>query len=233
MRWSSLISLSLLPVLLHSRPLQDDDMELNLAPGPPEIISDDDYDSGFDFSSPSLYEDSLNETEFLESLAPIEPAVKLNLTAFVSRKPHVDEPAEKDGGYDDIIQDLLDLKMKPTSGDSDLGLQLTWWQILILSVGGLLVTCLCCYFTSCCYLTLDCCSDQYWGCCLCCHACVQPTKPPPHFHIVTRKPDTITHSKYSLNENSTAPRTRGSSKSLTFSKGSNKVSIKGLVLYRG
>jgi len=72
----------------------------------------------------------------------------------------------------------------------------------------------------------DCCSDQYWGCCSCCIRFVTPVKPPPHVNLVSRiktRDATVNNSKYSLNENSTAPRTRGSSKSLTNSnRGSNK-----------
>ena len=152
-----LLLLSLLPLLstVISAPVNND-LELNLPPGPPEIISDDDYDS-----PSSLYQDSLNETHFYDELPPLldQEVLKLNVTAFVSRKPHFADDTGEAGdknSYDDIIQDLMDIKKTPVDS-SDLGPQLSWWHILLLSVAALLVTCLCCYFTSCCYLTLDCC----------------------------------------------------------------------------
>ena len=41
----------------------------------------------------------------------------------------------------------------------------TWWKILAWSLAVLLLSCLCCYFSRCCYLCWDCCSDPFWGCC--------------------------------------------------------------------
>lgn len=41
----------------------------------------------------------------------------------------------------------------------------TWWKILAWSAGVLVLSCLCCYFSRCCYLCWDCCSDPFWGCC--------------------------------------------------------------------
>ena len=40
----------------------------------------------------------------------------------------------------------------------------TWWKILVWSSAVLLLSCLCCYFSKCCYLCWDCCSDPFWGC---------------------------------------------------------------------
>ena len=133
--------------------------------------------------------------------------------------------------YDDIIQDLLEVKK--TQAASGLGLQLTWWQILLLASACVLVTGLCCYFSSCCYFTADCCSDPYWGCCMCCRLCVGPAKPPPHLGLKTRdrgqRPSEAV-SKYSLNENSGAPRTRASTKSLaSITRGSNKVCVRSMI----
>lgn len=41
----------------------------------------------------------------------------------------------------------------------------TWWKILAWSLAVLALSCLCCYFSRCCYLCWDCCSDPFWGCC--------------------------------------------------------------------
>lgn len=41
----------------------------------------------------------------------------------------------------------------------------TWWKILAWSLAVLVLSCLCCYFSRCCYLCWDCCSDPFWGCC--------------------------------------------------------------------
>ena len=41
----------------------------------------------------------------------------------------------------------------------------TWWKILAWSLAVLTLSCLCCYFSRCCYLCYDCCSDPFWGCC--------------------------------------------------------------------
>ena len=158
-------------------------------------------------------------------------SISVEIDTFV-RKSNInssDEVSKEDQIFYDLL-DLTDINKTDvvTMKDSeDLGLELTWWHVLILSIACLLFTCLCCYVTSCCYLTLDCCSDQYWGCCSCCVRFVKPTKPPPHVKLVSKTKThdaTVNNSKYSLNENSTAPRTRGSSKSLTNSnRGSNKV----------
>ena len=40
----------------------------------------------------------------------------------------------------------------------------TWWKILAWSSAVLLLSGLCCYFSKCCYLCWDCCSDPFWGC---------------------------------------------------------------------
>ena len=80
--------------------------------------------------------------------------------------------------------------------------------------GCLLVTCLCCYITSCCYLSLDCCSDPYWGCCPWCLPCVPGTRPPHHTKVDSADQTRPDESRYSLNENNGAPRTRGSARSI-------------------
>jgi hypothetical protein len=41
----------------------------------------------------------------------------------------------------------------------------TWWKILAWSITVLALSCLCCYFSRCCYLCYDCCSDPFWGGC--------------------------------------------------------------------
>ncbi len=41
----------------------------------------------------------------------------------------------------------------------------TWWKILAWTLACLTLSCLCCYFSRCCYLCWDCCSDPFWGCC--------------------------------------------------------------------
>lgn len=41
----------------------------------------------------------------------------------------------------------------------------TWWKILAWSTAVFVLSCLCCYFSRCCYLCWDCCSDPFWGCC--------------------------------------------------------------------
>ena len=128
---------------------------------------------------------------------------------------------------------LLNALLSVQEEVADLGLQLTWWQILLLASACVLVTGLCCYFSSCCYFTADCCSDPYWGCCMCCRMCVGPAKPPPHLGLKTRdggqRPSEAV-SKYSLNENSGAPRTRASTKSLASNtRGSNKVCVGSMI----
>ena len=40
----------------------------------------------------------------------------------------------------------------------------TWWKILAWSAAVLTLSCLCCYFSRCCYLCWDCFSDPFWGC---------------------------------------------------------------------
>ena len=205
----------------ESRPLQlveEDVVTTTYPPGPPEILTDDDED--YDYSETGL--------NYLDEVKPDTNEISIEIDAFVSKAPprvHDQNITEEITEYDEIINNLLEVEKTSL----DLGLQLTWWQILVLTISCLLVTCLFCYFTSCCYLTLDCCSDPYWGCCTCLATWVTRVKPPPHVSIRSRSEQrdvTVNNSKYSLNENSTAPRTRTSTKSLTYSqKGSNKVHI--------
>lgn len=73
---------------------------------------------------------------------------------------------------------------------------LTWWQIVLIFIACLLVTAICCYFSRCCFLVADCCSDPFWGCCPCCVCC----KPSTKYHANIRKG---TSSAYDLNESRT------------------------------
>ena len=225
----------LLPLLLVTRsassPLtQQEDDYTNLPPGPPEILSD---LEAYDYEA---YDDESEDDLDLYDDPRVVDDIKLEIDAFVSRSPPPDtsNETETEGEmteYDDIIQDLLEVKRTDPGLLGGLGLQLTWWQILVLASACVLVTGLCCYFSSCCYLTADCCSDQYWGCCTCCRVIVKPAKPPPHLGLKPRaqrldRGQRPGESKYSLNENSTAPRTRASTRSLTsYNRGSTKVII--------
>ena len=203
-------------------------------PGPPEILSDlEAYDyEGYD-------DGEAGEDELLYADPPPPGNVRVEIDAFVSRSPPADTSNETDteGGemmseYDDIIQDLLEVRRTEEPGviPSGLGLQLSWWQILLLASACVLVAGLCCYFSSCCFLAADCCADPYWGCCLGCSLLVSPAKPPPHLGLAARgggqRPGPG-ESKYSLNENSGAPRTRASARSLASNtRGSNKVRVR-------
>ena len=65
----------------------------------------------------------------------------------------------------------LDTNLEPSPQNGDvknqefLVLVDTWWKILAWSAAVLVLSCLCCYFSRCCYLCWDCCSDPFWGCC--------------------------------------------------------------------
>jgi len=215
--------------LASTRPVADSgEKTTTYPPGPPEIISYDDYEANFDYLDEDEEDD---EMSFMNSERNMSnDSISVEIDTFV-RKSNInssDEVSKEDQIFYDLL-DLTDINKTDVvimKDSEDLGLELTWWHVLILSIACLLFTCLCCYVTSCCYLTLDCCSDQYWGCCSCCIRFVKPTKPPPHVKLVSKTKThdaTVNNSKYSLNENSTAPRTRGSSKSLTNSnRGSSK-----------
>ena len=224
----TIVTLLLLVTETASSPLQLQEADTTTyPPGPPEILSDleaydyEAYDEEEDGEDDLLYEDIRDRD------------IRVEIDAFVSRSPPAENSNETETEYEDIIQTLLEVKR--TRGDSGgLGLQLSWWQILMLASACLLVTGLCCYFSSCCFLAADCCGDPYWGCCRCCMMMVSPLKPPPHLGLKSRgqrldsggqRPG---ESKYSLNENSTAPRTRASTRSLSVShtRGSNKVRIR-------
>ena len=47
----------------------------------------------------------------------------------------------------------------------------TWWKILLWCLLLLVLLSVCCYFTRCCYLVWDCCTDPFWGCCPRCGCC--------------------------------------------------------------
>ena len=224
----TIVTVLLLVTGTASSPLQLQEADTTTyPPGPPEILSDleaYDYDAYDEEEDDLLYEDIR------------DPNIRVEIDAFVSRSPPAENSNETETEYDDIIQDLLEVKRTQVedSGGS-LGLQLTWWQILILASACVLVTGLCCYFSSCCFLAADCCSDPYWGCCRGCRVMVKPLKPPPHLGLKSRGGQRLDsggqrpgESKYSLNENSTAPRTRASTRSLSVShtRGSNKVCVR-------
>merc|ERR550539_706623 len=101
--------------------------------------------------------------------------ISVEIEAFVSQSPSEDvslEEREKNVTSSDSDYETI---LKTLEVDNDLSLVLTWWQAALIGLGCLLVTCLCCYITSCCYLSVDCCSDPYWGCFP--SAC--PASPPP------------------------------------------------------
>ena len=158
MTWQSLfLSLCWLMLSLpsnESKPLQlveDDLATTTYPPGPPEILSDDD-DEDYDYSESDL--------NYLDEVKPDTNEISIEIDAFVSRPPpgvQDQNTTEEISEYDEIINNLLDVEKTSL----DLGLQLTWWQILVLIISCLLVTCFFCYFTSCCYLTLHCYSDPY------------------------------------------------------------------------
>ena len=228
----TILSLLLVPRTASS-PLQLEESDTTTyPPGPPEILSD---LEAYDYEP---YDDEeAGDDDLLYGDLQVSEGVRVEIDAFVSRSPPPENSNETEISngeteYDDIIQDLLEVKRT----DAGLGLQLTWWQILLLASACVLVTSLCCYFSSCCYFTADCCSDPYWGCCICCRLFVGPTKPPPHLGLKPRDGDqrpAEAISKYSLNENSGAPRTRASTRSLSVSntRGSNKVISERSYLY--
>ena len=240
----ALLGLAVLATAALASPLQLQEAEegsTTYPPGPPEILAEqwDEYEY-----NEALYDEiRRNRTE--------EP-LSVEIDAFVSRAP---APAPGTGQgeerevveYEDIIQELLEVEAEP--GDQEvartsLALELSWWQVAVVVAGCLLAAWLCCYSASCCYLTLDCCSDPYWGCCAWCRPCVRPSKPPPHLGLAAPRPRpgpgpqlarsrdqgvnvSTSASKYSLNENSTAPRT------LASTPGSRKVGtgpVFGLIL---
>merc|ERR1719219_831273 len=137
--------------------------------------------------------------------------ISVEIEAFVSQSPSEDlSQEERERNVTSSTSDYENI-IKTLELDNDLSLVLTWWQVAIIALGCLLVTCFLCYITSCCYLSLDCCSDPYWGCCPCCQPCVPGTRPPHQPKEILeeqRRPD---ESRYSLNENSGAPRARGGS----------------------
>ena len=232
----TIVSLLLVPRTASS-PLQLEEADTTTyPPGPPEILSD---LEAYDYEAYDDEEAGGDDLLYGDPLA--SENVQVEIDAFVSRSPPPDNSNETETSngdemeteYDDIIQDLMEVKRT----DSGLGLQLTWWQILVLASACVLVTGLCCYFSSCCHFTADCCSDPYWGCCMCCRMFVGPAKPPPHLGLKPRDGDqrpSEAISKYSLNENSGAPRTRASTRSLSVSntRGSNKVGVTSIISER-
>ena len=116
-------------------------------PGPPQILAGEE-----EFSQMEMYDDS-SDSDFLEDLRRREK-ISVEIEAFVSRSPTEDvlvteNNVTRDSDYD-LIKDLLEVDDTPPL--PELGLVLTWWQWVVVVVAGLLVTCLCCYLTSCCYL---------------------------------------------------------------------------------
>ena len=116
-------------------------------PGPPQILAGEE-----EFRQMEMYDDS-SDSDFLEDLRRREK-ISVEIEAFVSRSPTEDvlvseTNVTRDSDYD-LIKDLLEVDDTPPL--PELGLVLTWWQWVVVVVAGLLVTCLCCYLTSCCYL---------------------------------------------------------------------------------
>ena len=175
---------SVCPLLALSLVLANPLLTTTLPPGPPQILSTSD-----ELQEMEMYDDN-TDSIFLEDLRRREK-ISVEIEAFVSRSPTEDilEISENNVTSDedyDIIKELLELDDPSTVPVSDLGLVLTWWQGLLLGVGCLLVTTLCCYITSCCYLALDCCSDHYWGCFPSCLPLVLRVQPPPHIKVKSR-----------------------------------------------
>ena len=141
------VSLLLLVTKTASSPLQLEEADTTTyPPGPPEILPDLETYEAYDYEA---YDDEeAGGDDLLYDDLPIAEDVRVEIDAFVSRSPPPETSNETeydDRGvimteYDDIIQDLLEVKKTQTA--SGLGLQLTWRQIL--------VTGLCCYFSSCC-----------------------------------------------------------------------------------
>ena len=141
------VSLLLLVPSTASSPLQLEEADTTTyPPGPPEILPDLEAYEAYDYEA---YDDEeAGDDDLLYDDLPIAEDVRVEIDAFVSRSPPPEtnnETEYDDRGvmmteYDDIIQDLLEVKKTQTA--SGLGLQLTWRQIL--------VTGLCCYFSSCC-----------------------------------------------------------------------------------
>ena len=101
--------------------------------------------------------DENSDSVFLEDLRRREK-ITVEIEAFVSKSPFEDmedsgNNVTRDSDYD-LIRELLEVEESGPEREpvEDLGLVLSWWQVLLLGVGCLLVTCICCYLTSCCYL---------------------------------------------------------------------------------
>lgn len=178
-------------------------------PGPPEILPE----VSDDYGDPEEEDNLLAEFPSLE------------ITAVVSRSPNQDLEDEDGVWADDWEDGNSTAVLVSMVEDAGPLLVLSWWQILLLLLACVLVSCLCGYLTGCCFLTVDCCSDPYWGCCSCLRPCVLPLKPPPNVsHSSLTRKETHLSTSYSLNESATAPRrsVERSTRSLTNERGSSR-----------
>jgi hypothetical protein len=180
------------------------------SPGPPIILSEGEV--GDHWLDSADWERREDELAMLEDRLAAQPVIS-EITAVVSRSPGDDWTEEANS-----TEEPGDLSREQPPGDPLLGrgagdpliegplLLLAWWQLLLLALACALVCCLCAYLTGCCFLTVDCCADPYWGCCRCLRPCVRPLKPPPHVSRGLQRKETHLSTTYSLNESATAPR---------------------------
>lgn len=149
----------------------------------------------------------------------------VEVTLVVSSSPQEDAPDEEEavndnGGPVEADRAVLAgevqeqdsnstaLKDNYSVQENSMRLELLWWQLLLVVVASIFFAVLCSYFSGCCFLVLDCASDPYWGCCPCSQKCVRMMKPPPHGGSSSKAStkERKAPSRYSLNENNTAPR---------------------------
>lgn len=62
----------------------------------------------------------------------------------------------------------------------------TWWKVLLWCLLLLILLSVCCYFTRCCYLVWDCCTDPFWGCCPRCACCETFLRVEKHAYEATK-----------------------------------------------
>lgn len=163
----------------------------SLPPGPPEILAGGSYDEYV------VGEEEAGMLETESGSGEVESELTVEIEAFVSRSP---PSAEAPAGPV--------LVPAPPRSPVPVGPQLAWWVVVLVVAGAGLTCCLCCYLTHCLYLTVDCCSDPYWGCLGCLAPWALPCKPPPHLHpaLAQSSQHSAHHSRFSLGENSAQPR---------------------------
>jgi len=174
----------------------------------------------------------LPEGDPVEDYHDLETGVtSLEITAVVSRSPIAGEDMEKieekegnEEEQDPTEINSEDVLVEVSHGNDLPALHLDWWQLLLLLLACLLITCLCCHLTGCCFLTADCCSDPYWGCCSSLHYWVPRLKPPANAYSGLRWKNAQLSNSCSLNESSTAPRRsiERSARSLASKRGSSE-----------